>query len=158
MFFKHFASKNYLPGFYISGTFVENGLKYNLRFLYFMEKSCFILKIFDFFYSKPFYEFQKLWLMTSISAHEIENIFEHVFWILNDLVVKLDQLIKWFGRETWPTNRYSYSEAIFSYFLYFCFLLFFMFFIFFVLLCSVFCACSFSCCCGHLWPVPAVLR
>ena len=26
MFFKHFASKNQLPGFYISGTFVENGL------------------------------------------------------------------------------------------------------------------------------------
>ena len=26
MFFKHFASKNQLPGFYISGTLVENGL------------------------------------------------------------------------------------------------------------------------------------
>ena len=26
MFFKHFASKNQLPGFYISGTSVENGL------------------------------------------------------------------------------------------------------------------------------------
>ena len=25
-FFKHFASKNQLPGFYISGTIVENGL------------------------------------------------------------------------------------------------------------------------------------
>ena len=25
-FFKHFASKNQLPGFYISGTLVENGL------------------------------------------------------------------------------------------------------------------------------------
>ena len=27
MFFKHFASKNQLLGFYISGTLVENGLK-----------------------------------------------------------------------------------------------------------------------------------
>ena len=26
MFFKHFASKNQLPDFYISGTLVENGL------------------------------------------------------------------------------------------------------------------------------------
>ena len=26
-FFKHFASKNQLPGFYISGTLVENGLE-----------------------------------------------------------------------------------------------------------------------------------
>ena len=26
MFFKHFAGKNQLPGFYISGTLVENGL------------------------------------------------------------------------------------------------------------------------------------
>ena len=26
MFFKHFASKNQLPGFYINGTLVENGL------------------------------------------------------------------------------------------------------------------------------------
>ena len=26
MFFKHFASKNQLPGFYISETLVENGL------------------------------------------------------------------------------------------------------------------------------------
>ena len=26
-FFKHFASKNQLPGFYLSGTLVENGLK-----------------------------------------------------------------------------------------------------------------------------------
>ena len=26
VFFKHFASKNQLPGFYISGTLVENGL------------------------------------------------------------------------------------------------------------------------------------
>ena len=26
MFFKHFASRNQLPGFYISGTLVENGL------------------------------------------------------------------------------------------------------------------------------------
>ena len=26
MFFKHFASKNQLPGFHISGTMVENGL------------------------------------------------------------------------------------------------------------------------------------
>ena len=26
-FFKHFASKNQLHGFYISGTLVENGLK-----------------------------------------------------------------------------------------------------------------------------------
>ena len=26
MFFKHFTSKNQLPGFYISGTLVENGL------------------------------------------------------------------------------------------------------------------------------------
>ena len=27
VFFKHFASKNQLPGFYVSGTLVENGLK-----------------------------------------------------------------------------------------------------------------------------------
>ena len=27
LFFKNFASKNQLPGFYISGTLVENGLK-----------------------------------------------------------------------------------------------------------------------------------
>ena len=27
VFFKHFASKNQLPGFYINGTLVENGLK-----------------------------------------------------------------------------------------------------------------------------------
>ena len=26
MFFRHFASKNQLPGFYIGGTLVENGL------------------------------------------------------------------------------------------------------------------------------------
>ena len=26
MFFKHFVGKNQLPGFYISGTLVENGL------------------------------------------------------------------------------------------------------------------------------------
>ena len=26
MFFKHFTSKNQLPGFYIGGTLVENGL------------------------------------------------------------------------------------------------------------------------------------
>ena len=26
VFFKHFASKNQLPGFYISGTLVENGI------------------------------------------------------------------------------------------------------------------------------------
>ena len=26
MFFKHFASKNQLPGFYVSGILVENGL------------------------------------------------------------------------------------------------------------------------------------
>ena len=26
VFFKHFANKNQLPGFYISGTLVENGL------------------------------------------------------------------------------------------------------------------------------------
>ena len=28
VFFKHFASKNQLPGFYISGTLVKNGLIY----------------------------------------------------------------------------------------------------------------------------------
>ena len=28
VFFKHFASKNQLPGFYISGALVENGLKW----------------------------------------------------------------------------------------------------------------------------------
>ena len=28
MFFKHFASKNQLPGFSTSGTLVENGLRY----------------------------------------------------------------------------------------------------------------------------------
>ena len=27
LFFKHFASKNQLPGLSVSGTFVENGLK-----------------------------------------------------------------------------------------------------------------------------------
>ena len=27
VFFKHFASKNQLPGFYIGGTLVENGLR-----------------------------------------------------------------------------------------------------------------------------------
>ena len=27
MFFKHFASKNQLPGFYVNRTLVENGLK-----------------------------------------------------------------------------------------------------------------------------------
>ena len=27
VFFKHFARKNQLPGFYITGTLVENGLK-----------------------------------------------------------------------------------------------------------------------------------
>ena len=27
VFFKHFANKNQLPGFYIGGTLVENGLK-----------------------------------------------------------------------------------------------------------------------------------
>ena len=27
VFFKHFASKNQLPGFYISGILVENGLR-----------------------------------------------------------------------------------------------------------------------------------
>ena len=32
MFFKHFASKNQLPGFYISGTLVENGLKLETKF------------------------------------------------------------------------------------------------------------------------------
>ena len=26
MFFQHFASKNQVPGFYISGTLIENGL------------------------------------------------------------------------------------------------------------------------------------
>ena len=26
MFFKHFADKNQLPGFYISGTLIKNGL------------------------------------------------------------------------------------------------------------------------------------
>ena len=33
VFFKHFASKNQLPGFSVSGTLVENGLKY-LVFMY----------------------------------------------------------------------------------------------------------------------------
>ena len=31
VFFKHFASKNQLTGFYISGTLVENGLKSTLN-------------------------------------------------------------------------------------------------------------------------------
>ena len=30
MFFKHFAGKNQLPGLYISGTLVENGLNITL--------------------------------------------------------------------------------------------------------------------------------
>ena len=33
VFFKYFASKNQLPGFSVSGTLVENGLKY-LEFMY----------------------------------------------------------------------------------------------------------------------------
>ena len=33
MFSKHFASKNQLPGFYISGTLVENGLKQNTKYI-----------------------------------------------------------------------------------------------------------------------------
>ena len=32
MFFKHFASKNQLPGFYISGALVKNGSTKHFRF------------------------------------------------------------------------------------------------------------------------------
>ena len=32
MSFKHFASKNQLPGFYISGTLAENGLMYRMKY------------------------------------------------------------------------------------------------------------------------------
>ena len=32
VFFKHFADKNQLPGFYISGTLVEDGLSNSLKF------------------------------------------------------------------------------------------------------------------------------
>ena len=38
MFFKHFASKNQLPGFFISGTLVENELSFN--YIGASESSC----------------------------------------------------------------------------------------------------------------------
>ena len=39
VFFKHFANKNQLPGFYISGTLIENGLiQYTMNQNY--QKNC----------------------------------------------------------------------------------------------------------------------
>ena len=37
VFFKHFASKNQLPGFYVSGTLAENGLISNSMSNHFVE-------------------------------------------------------------------------------------------------------------------------
>ena len=44
VFFKHFASKNQLPGFYISGTLVKKGLikkklssYFHVKFVFFLE-------------------------------------------------------------------------------------------------------------------------
>ena len=34
VFFKHFASKNQLPGFYTSGTLIKNGLSSSFVFIY----------------------------------------------------------------------------------------------------------------------------
>ena len=42
MFFKHFASKNQLRGFYISGTFVENGLRTFIAFISFIKAKNFV--------------------------------------------------------------------------------------------------------------------
>ena len=40
MFFKHFASKNQLPVFFVSGTLVEHGLINSLNFLNIRSKIC----------------------------------------------------------------------------------------------------------------------
>ena len=45
MFFKHFASKNQLPGFYISGTLVENELSLNFSSCSLHKKWCFPFRI-----------------------------------------------------------------------------------------------------------------
>ena len=45
MFFKHFASKNQPPGFYISRTLVENGLKWKV--VLHSSKNKFFLKLFS---------------------------------------------------------------------------------------------------------------
>ena len=38
--FKHFASKNQLPGFYMSGTLAENGLMMHSRILHLVRRNC----------------------------------------------------------------------------------------------------------------------
>ena len=48
VFFKHFASTNQLPRFYINGTLVENGLKMIRYTYYFVLINLFFLKIFKF--------------------------------------------------------------------------------------------------------------
>ena len=40
MFFKHFASKNQLPGFYKCGLLVENGLTLGAIISFFIYSSC----------------------------------------------------------------------------------------------------------------------
>ena len=46
VFFKHFSSKNQLPGFYINGTLVENGLRSNTQRFPIKKANLKILKIF----------------------------------------------------------------------------------------------------------------
>ena len=71
--------------------------------------------------------------MTSISAHEIENIFEHVFWILNDLVMELDQLI-----DIVTQRQYFHIFYIFAFYSFLCFLYFLFYFaVFFARVLSV---------------------
>ena len=48
VFFKHFASKNQLPGFYINGTLVENGLSTDGRDIGFYEITTFPVKEYNY--------------------------------------------------------------------------------------------------------------
>ena len=66
--FKHFASKNQLPGFFISGTLVENGLSFN--YIGASESSCCSS------------------LVTTFSV-DMDLYFPKVMWSFNDDVISI---------------------------------------------------------------------
>ena len=62
MFFNHFASKNQLTGFYISGTLVENGLILKMHEMtFFVVKNHEILICYSMSINRPWFQLNIAW-------------------------------------------------------------------------------------------------
>ena len=91
MFFKHFGSKNQLPGFYISRTLVENGLKHLEQLLFkkrFPKLVHGIITRIDINFIVHYLHVYNILLMNSLSKQEMRRMVSFGLKIVQFLVSK----------------------------------------------------------------------